>query len=112
MSNHTPRPWIFDNEIGRIYTDTIPYEEWAVANVNIVRAEAKANARLIAAAPDLLEALKLVVTIASEAHDHWDNDNNVKVGKILIALSGHLPRYDKRIDEMHAAIAKATGEQA
>jgi hypothetical protein len=37
---------------------------WAVARVNIVRAEAKANARLIAAAPDLLDALKLMREIS------------------------------------------------
>ena len=58
MSKHTPGPWIFDNEIGLIRTDTPPYGEWDVAKVNIVRAEAKANARLIAAAPDLLETVK------------------------------------------------------
>ena len=58
MSKHTPGPWTFDNEIGLIRTDTPPYGEWDVAKVNIVRAEAKANARLIAAAPDLLETVK------------------------------------------------------
>ena len=55
---HTPGPWTFDNGIEFICTDTPPYGEWAVARVNIVRAEAKANARLIAAAPDLLETVK------------------------------------------------------
>ena len=58
MSKHTPGPWTFDNELEFICTDTPPYGEWDVAKVNIVRAEAKANARLIAAAPDLLETVK------------------------------------------------------
>jgi hypothetical protein len=75
------------------------------------RQTALANARLIAAAPDLLEALQEVVKLANQAHNHWDNDRDAKVGKILLALSGHMPRYDKRIDAIHAAIAKATGAE-
>ena len=50
----------------------------------------EANARLIAAAPELLEALK---EIASETYDEWTNGAKAQ-----------------RIAE--AAIAKATGEQA
>ena len=60
---------------------------------------------------DLLEALQEVVKLANQAHDHWENDRDAKVGKILLALSGHMPRYDTRIDAIHAAIAKATGVQ-
>jgi hypothetical protein len=60
---------------------------------------------------ELLEALQLVVTLADEMHTHWDNDHDAKVGKCLLALSNRLPRYDKRFDSIHAAIAKATGEQ-
>ena len=64
---------------------------------------------VIAANAELLESLQEVVKLANQAHDHWDSDHDAKVGKILLALSGHLPRYDKRIDAIHAAIAKATG---
>ena len=85
---HTPGPWTFDNGIGFIRTDTSPYGEWAVAKVNIVRAEAKANARLIAAAPDLLETVKRLREMCA--------DFGAKTA----------------CDIAEAAIFKATGEQA
>jgi hypothetical protein len=88
MSKHTPGPWTFDNEIEFICTDTSPYGEWAVAKVNIVRAEAKANARLIAAAPDLLETVKRLREMCA--------DFGAKTA----------------CDIAEAAIFKATGEQA
>ena len=58
---------------------------------------------------ELLDALQEVLKLAIQAHDHWQNDQDAKVGKILLALSGHLPRYDKRIDAIHATLAKAEG---
>ena len=59
MSAHTPAPWIVGHNLqNSIVTDTFQHGEWAVADVNIVRAEAAANARLIAAAPDLLAFVK------------------------------------------------------
>lgn len=56
---------------------------------------------------EILAALKDSVSVAKTARDHWDKDQDSKVGKYLIALSGGLPGYDKRTDEIHAAIAKA-----
>lgn len=53
----------------------------------------------------LLEVLQQVVMLAQEVHDHWDKDRDAKVGKYLMALSGYLPGYDARTDEIHAAIA-------
>jgi hypothetical protein len=52
--------------------------------------EAKANARLIAAAPDLLEALQLIV--------QWDESG--------------FAQTDEQMSKARAAISKATGEQA
>lgn len=49
------------------------------------------------------EALLTVKTIAAEAHAAWDADNDMRVGKILIALSGRAPRYRTDIDRIHAA---------
>lgn len=62
--------------------------------------------------PVLVTVLQDVVMLAEEMHTHWDNDRDAKVGKYLLALAGRLPGYDKRTDEIHAAIANATGGAA
>ncbi|MCK9558190.1 MAG: hypothetical protein M0R50_09150 [Candidatus Cloacimonetes bacterium] len=53
---------------------------------------------------ELRKLLKSVKYIATEAFCFWDNDQDMKVGKILKALSGELPGYrvdiDKIIDEI------------
>lgn len=54
-------------------------------------------------------ALRLMHTtrhIAIIAHGHWDNDEDSKVGKLLLALSGMLPKYRPDIDEIHAFLAR------
>lgn len=69
MSAHTPGPWLIipggdEWSSGRIATiepkpETMAETNyWMVAEVNYRREEHKANANLIAAAPDLLEALR------------------------------------------------------
>lgn len=111
-AKHTPGPWgIIIGEAGPVVFSGENGDLVSRMGSFLGDDEAMANARLIAAAPDLLEALQMVVTIANEAYDHWDADHDAKVGKILIALSGASQRYDKRIDAIHSAIAKATGEQ-
>ena len=52
------------------------------------------------------EALRTVPIIAGEAFDDWDNDRDMRVGKILKALSGRAPRYRNDIDPIHYALAK------
>lgn len=67
MAEHTPGPWSWDaGDIGNEYS--IPYcdvfagsgDDFIIASVNdrFDRTQGRANARLIAAAPDLLEALE------------------------------------------------------
>jgi len=74
MSKHTPGPWI---------TDTCVGDRWRVSHQGRWTATAytKPDARLIAAAPDLLAALKLVEPYVSLDH----------------------------LGQVHAAIAKAEG---
>ena len=103
---HTPGPWFVpDQALARetciqadygiacpgsggamSYTTTVCTLGW-----NSITPEWEANARLIAAAPDLLEALKEVVS-------EYDNPDN-----------GRSLRW--AIDEARAAIARATGEK-
>jgi hypothetical protein len=51
-------------------------------------------------------ALRSVQTIAEETREHWDKDRDMKVGKILIALSGAVKHYRPDIDKIHDALAK------
>lgn len=96
--------------------------------------ESRANGRLIARAPELLDentalrsrlsdmaarelvreaeivrlrgALASAIRVADEARDEWDAaPEGMKAGKLLIALSGHLPKYRADIDAIHAALA-------
>jgi hypothetical protein len=75
MAKHTPGPWFLDDD-GRIF-DT-PDRGQLVAEVATAdpaeppAEEDVANARLIAAAPDLLAALEKVVAISDRKHDAWD----------------------------------------
>lgn len=85
-AKHTPGPW--DENNGRVFrgnsgsicilTDQHSFGEY------------RANARLIAAAPELLEALQSIIEIGKR------NTEN--------------PKYDGYYDAARAAIAKATGE--
>lgn len=104
MSAHTPGPW----KIDRYHPSRSPFgisrdTGDAMQNKSVINSggfarkatdEAEANARLIAAAPDLLEALTLL-------------HNNLAEYQVLNKLGG----YDNHDMKMaRAAIAKATGE--
>ena len=58
----------------------------------------------------LRDALQGAVSMAKDAHGHWDEDRDAKVGKHLLALAGANKGYDKRADAIHAALA-AQGEK-
>jgi hypothetical protein len=51
-----------------------------------------------------IEALRQAVAIANEAQDEWDRDNHGRVGKILLALAGFLPKYRPDTDAIHATL--------
>lgn len=67
MSKHTPGPWIVD-EPHQVYAEAV-HEYVAITQVEdwetVPREQVEANARLIAAAPDLLEALGKMVAVYS-----------------------------------------------
>ena|SRR5690625_535230 len=104
MSNqHTPGPWTaHKNRLNR--------DEWHVASPKRYPAftvlcgtvEAEANARLIAAAPELLAELVASVERLEELRDRH----------LLHAAAVTRALVQKRIDAARVAIAKATGEDS
>lgn len=87
----TPGPW--KNNGGRIETERDAYDGGIIATVGIVNKQDRAdtaNAELIAAAPDLLEALNGFLTFTQ----------GTPLG--LFAL-----RWDEAVDKARTAIAKA-----
>lgn len=64
------------------------------------------DANVLLALIDCALALRSVKDIAFEAHREWYEDNDARVGKILLALAGHRKKYRSDIDRIHAAIAK------
>jgi hypothetical protein len=94
-TKHTPRPWLFDEGRDAITThNRITNGETRIATVELgwaepLESEQIANARLIAAAPDLLEAL----------------------GALLERYALAIGNEGIECYQARAAIAKATGEQ-
>lgn len=108
---HTPGPWLIRK--GDEWTNSIVTAEgentqgepmfWEVASYNLLRPEARANARLIAAAPELLEACLAMLA--------WDEAE--KTAKPFDADGGagfyqRIGMCQDAFDKARAAIAKAT----
>lgn len=105
---HTPAPWIVKSPTNikgdgwtRIMSNGVQ-----IAKVNALHPAGKreagdfeqetANARLIAAAPELLEALQALFENCAMTHNRWGDGDNTK-------------EADAAIQAARAAIAKATG---
>jgi hypothetical protein len=84
-TKHTPGPWAKSGSVIR----GIAGSERKVADVQIIDGEGQANAKLIAASPDLLESLTNLVGLA-------------KLG------AARLDKYHAALATAEAAIAKAT----
>lgn len=113
MSKHTPGPWSVSN--GQVMSEYAIKAECrgsgfgsSVAIVTqrdgqnpLPHDEAMANARLIAAAPELLDALRGMLAIVENSR-----------GVAGYHLNGDTAEWDEfdEIDIAHTAIAKATGE--
>lgn len=115
MNKHTPGPWITENR----YKTSINAGKKHIAMVNQYKSgdiesdiwgdEHEANARLIAAAPDLLEAQTMGSQLNTPDFLDW-------IAARLIKVYGESPHMDfvlsltDRAKAGRAAIAKATGE--
>jgi len=89
---HTPGPWVVDPAVRQGFTVYAPKEGFIVGTQDeegrYGAVESEANARLIAAAPDLLALAERIARLPEHGH------------------------YLVLIDEARTAIAKATGEKA
>ena len=108
MSKHTPGPWHIDWH--QRYGINVPHKHIAMVSCFQSKEgdweENEANAHLIAAAPELLEALRMWM----EIHDKPAGFIG-KFGKSLdAAIEAQQLKVDAAADAARAAIAKATGE--
>lgn len=99
MSAHTPGPWAVGGDDGLIWVTPPDTRQNVICDLQPRDADSfteedEANARLIAAAPDLLLAIKLLY----RATDHYDPEPS-KLGALLAA-----------IEATKAAVAKAEGK--
>ena len=97
---HTPGPWITDDkQSGDVFRYVMPENGSVlpICRLDVDRFEAEANARLIAAAPELLEALEAMLSHTAD----------------LDPMQGFRPEEDfSAVKQARAAIAKATGVAA
>lgn len=69
MSKHSPAPWAFDPEIGRICrADMVTSKHGTIATVDSENPNHEADGRLIEAAPELLA---MVIGLADEVDALW-----------------------------------------
>ncbi len=55
----------------------------------------------------LLAACLVLIKAATDAEDHWQNDRDSKVGKLLCAMIGQLPGYRAELDNAAQTIEAA-----
>lgn len=94
MSAHTPGPWVHHQEDNIITTPNgfCKLLEWQARSMHVSQEERDANARLIAAAPELLAALRALEAMAERYRP----------------LGSPTPEAQKNA---RIAIARATGSQ-
>jgi hypothetical protein len=102
-AQHTPGPWHVTGDYVRNENDGLVGEALNLwANVKTPIDERKANARLIAAAPDLLAALKMAVDSMTCA---FPGGLSIQQGTLCEEQD-----WDTSLREARAAIAKAAGQ--
>lgn len=116
MSKHTPGPWTADDNDSYSVWSVYGYNNQRLANVFGDSAEADANARLIAAAPELLEACQTFAEWLRREEDGFvaagkSRDTPEGEAEWREWFYGNITLCGLAQDQARAAIAKATGEQ-
>lgn len=102
MSRHTPGPWEVErrpiqsrggsNTVWRIGPfHACIYDDWRPREAGISEAENEANARLIAASPDLADALHAAMRMLTFACGVPDDHEVVEQARAALAKAGRLP---------------------
>src|SRR5690349_17056477 len=107
MSRHTPGPWHYSDGQD-VYTHQVRDADNRLLGScsQGTRPELEANARLMAAAPELLEAAKLL----EEADQKWANCPDCESMLPGELCESCFPLYDAARLKRRAAIAKAEGK--
>lgn len=102
-TKHTPGPWCYTDNFGIVKFDSLGQLAVRIAEPACrTTHEGEANARLISAAPELLEALKAVVhECCTPEPEHYGRSHQQQMADRMAAF-----------DRARAAIAKAEGRQA
>lgn len=86
---HTPGPWKADKWAGDAWTVCAPYSHYSVCHL-VGCNNAEANARLMASAPDLLEALKAAeIYVATLNAAMFTRSQQFRVAKQVRAAIAH-----------------------
>ena len=97
-NQHTPGPWVLDTYGNlKVGTDYVRFSGLCLSSGR----EANANTRLIAAAPDLLAAIKRLIA-SNEAHATMHADDGDDIARMI----GHVLAFENA----KKVLAKATGE--
>ena len=103
MSKHTPGPWFFD-QYGHVYgtldgqqIEGVPGGK-TVLHPHVCTPRCIANARLISAAPELLEACLAMIELDDRENDH------------AVDFHKRMELCELAFQKARTAIAKATGE--
>jgi hypothetical protein len=72
MTKHTPGPWFYNQDEGGFQGHNVNVADQVIADIPDDNPNAAHDARLIAAAPDLLEELKTLVAGAQHYALDWD----------------------------------------
>lgn len=86
MAGHTPGPWEITENLGR---DEAWCDWHQVGPIHLMGGKANANSRLIAAAPDMLEALRYVETrcVSEAAYPHASLEDRKMRDLVVAAIA-------------------------